>query len=206
MNVLSSDMCISTQGQNKRPCEQMAEAGRTGAHHKIDGIMRKEDYMGTLKQHLKISAKWRCSRDRLSSLPQSTGCQLSQRCAHSAAGDMGSFDYLFKVLVVGDSTVGKTSLLNRYVHDVFGKEYKMTMGVDFALKVVQWSDTEMVRLQLWDIAGKQGACANLISLIQLYGCMENHQSAVNFHRLPHCRNLVLHLLLTYATILQCEKI
>lgn len=41
---------------------------------------------------------------------------------------MGGFDYLFKVLVVGDSTVGKTSLLNRYVHDVFGKDYKATMG------------------------------------------------------------------------------
>ncbi|XP_063811223.1 ras-related protein Rab-7L1 isoform X2 [Pseudophryne corroboree] len=41
---------------------------------------------------------------------------------------MGSFDHLFKVLVVGDSSVGKSSLLNRYVNDVFGKEYKMTMG------------------------------------------------------------------------------
>ncbi|XP_077151255.1 ras-related protein Rab-7L1 [Ranitomeya variabilis] len=77
---------------------------------------------------------------------------------------MGSFDYLFKVLVVGDSTVGKTSLLHRYVHDVFGKEYKMTMGVDFALKVVQWSDTEMVRLQLWDIAGQE----RFTSMTRLY--------------------------------------
>ncbi|KAG9485467.1 ras-related protein Rab-7L1 [Eleutherodactylus coqui] len=77
---------------------------------------------------------------------------------------MGSFDYLFKVLVVGDSAVGKTSLLNRYVHDVFGKEYKMTMGVDFALKVVQWSDTELVRLQLWDIAGQE----RFTSMTRLY--------------------------------------
>ncbi|KAM3933064.1 ras-related protein Rab-7L1 isoform 1-T1 [Leptodactylus fuscus] len=77
---------------------------------------------------------------------------------------MGSFDYLFKVLVVGDTAVGKTSLLNRYVHDVFGKEYKMTMGVDFALKVVQWSDTEMVRLQLWDIAGQE----RFTSMTRLY--------------------------------------
>ncbi|XP_044144373.1 LOW QUALITY PROTEIN: ras-related protein Rab-7L1 [Bufo gargarizans] len=77
---------------------------------------------------------------------------------------MGSFDYLFKVLVVGDSAVGKTSLLNRYVHDVFGKDYKMTMGVDFALKVVQWSDAEMVRLQLWDIAGQE----RFTSMTRLY--------------------------------------
>lgn len=77
---------------------------------------------------------------------------------------MGGFDYLFKVLVVGDSTVGKTSLLNRYVHDVFGKDYKATMGVDFALKVVQWSDTEMVRLQLWDIAGQE----RFTSMTRLY--------------------------------------
>ncbi|XP_069800546.1 ras-related protein Rab-7L1 [Dendropsophus ebraccatus] len=77
---------------------------------------------------------------------------------------MATFDYLFKVLVVGDCTVGKTSLLNRYVHDVFGKDYKTTMGVDFALKVVQWSDTEMVRLQLWDIAGQE----RFTSMTRLY--------------------------------------
>ncbi|KAM4795496.1 ras-related protein Rab-7L1 [Rhinophrynus dorsalis] len=77
---------------------------------------------------------------------------------------MGNFDHLFKVLVIGDSTVGKTSLLHRYVHDVFGKDYKMTMGVDFALKVVQWSDTETVRLQLWDIAGQE----RFTSMTRLY--------------------------------------
>ncbi|KAM9320485.1 ras-related protein Rab-7L1 [Gastrophryne carolinensis] len=77
---------------------------------------------------------------------------------------MGSFDQLFKVLVVGDSCVGKTSLLNRYVHDVFGRDYKMTMGVDFALKVVQWSETEVIRLQLWDIAGQE----RFTSMTRLY--------------------------------------
>ncbi|XP_053313693.1 ras-related protein Rab-7L1 [Spea bombifrons] len=77
---------------------------------------------------------------------------------------MGSFDHLFKVLVVGDSAVGKTSFLHRYVHDIFGKEYKMTMGVDFALKVVQWSDMETIRLQLWDIAGQE----RFTSMTRLY--------------------------------------
>lgn len=69
---------------------------------------------------------------------------------------MGSRDHLFKVLVVGDAAVGKTSLVQRYSQDSFSKHYKSTVGVDFALKVLQWSDSEMVRLQLWDIAGKMG--------------------------------------------------
>uniref|UniRef100_A0A8C5LT84 Ras-related protein Rab n=1 Tax=Leptobrachium leishanense TaxID=445787 RepID=A0A8C5LT84_9ANUR len=77
---------------------------------------------------------------------------------------MGSFDHLFKVLVIGDSRVGKTSLLHRYVHDLFACDYKTTMGVDFALKVVQWSDTETVRLQLWDIAGQE----RFTSLTRIY--------------------------------------
>lgn len=69
---------------------------------------------------------------------------------------MGSRDHLFKVLVVGDAAVGKTSLVQRYSQDSFSKHYKSTVGVDFALKVLQWSDSEMVRLQLWDIAGNVG--------------------------------------------------
>uniref|UniRef100_W5N062 Ras-related protein Rab n=2 Tax=Lepisosteus oculatus TaxID=7918 RepID=W5N062_LEPOC len=64
-------------------------------------------------------------------------------------------DYLFKILVIGDGQVGKTSLVQRYVNDRFSKHYKSTVGVDFAVKVLQWSDTETVRLQLWDIAGQE---------------------------------------------------
>ncbi|KAJ7404076.1 hypothetical protein WISP_147601 [Willisornis vidua] len=65
---------------------------------------------------------------------------------------MGQRDRMFKVLVVGDATVGKTSLVQRYANDSFNRHYKSTVGVDFALKVVQWSESETVRLQLWDIA------------------------------------------------------
>ncbi|KAI1893141.1 hypothetical protein AGOR_G00140860 [Albula goreensis] len=68
---------------------------------------------------------------------------------------MESRDYLFKVLVIGNGHVGKTSLVHRYVNDKFSKHYKITVGVDFALKVLAWSDTETVRLQLWDIAGQE---------------------------------------------------
>ncbi|NWX88202.1 RAB7L protein, partial [Nothoprocta ornata] len=77
---------------------------------------------------------------------------------------MGHRDRMFKVLVVGDATVGKTSLVQRYAHDSFNRHYKSTVGVDFALKVVQWSDSETVRLQLWDIAGQE----RFTSMTRLY--------------------------------------
>ena len=62
-------------------------------------------------------------------------------------------EYLFKIIVVGDVGVGKTSLINkRYVHNMFSHQYKSTIGVDFALKVLNWDNETIVRLQLWDIA------------------------------------------------------
>ncbi|EGD79726.1 rab GTPase [Salpingoeca rosetta] len=64
-------------------------------------------------------------------------------------------ELLYKVLVVGDSGVGKTSLIKRYVHGVASDKYKATIGVDFALKVLQVNENTTVRLQLWDIAGQE---------------------------------------------------
>lgn len=62
-------------------------------------------------------------------------------------------ELLFKVLVIGDLGVGKTSIIKRYVHQIFSQHYRATIGVDFALKVLQWDDDTVIRLQLWDIAG-----------------------------------------------------
>jgi hypothetical protein len=70
---------------------------------------------------------------------------------------------LFKVIIIGDPTVGKTSFVQRYVQNSYKRDYKGTVGVDFALKVVKWSDTHTAKLQLWDIAGKK-LCAGLFSV------------------------------------------
>lgn len=64
-------------------------------------------------------------------------------------------EHLFKILVIGDLGVGKTSLIKRYVHNFFSTHYKATIGVDFALKILDLPDNTIVRLQLWDIAGQE---------------------------------------------------
>lgn len=62
---------------------------------------------------------------------------------------------LFKVIIIGDPTVGKTSFVQRYVQDTFKRDYKGTVGVDFALKILKWNENQTVKLQLWDIAGQE---------------------------------------------------
>lgn len=61
---------------------------------------------------------------------------------------------MFKVLLIGDPSVGKTSFVQRYINNDFRLDYKGTVGVDFALKVIHLTNDLVVKLQLWDIAGK----------------------------------------------------
>ena len=65
-------------------------------------------------------------------------------------------EFLFKILVIGELGTGKTSFIKRYVHQFFSDHYRATIGVDFALKLLQWDEEgTIVRLQLWDIAGQE---------------------------------------------------
>ncbi|KAJ7956924.1 ras-related protein Rab7-like [Quillaja saponaria] len=61
---------------------------------------------------------------------------------------------LLKVIVLGDSGVGKTSLMNRYVYQKFSQQYKATIGADFVTKELQIDD-KLVTLQIWDTAGQE---------------------------------------------------
>uniref|UniRef100_A0A0D6R3W2 Ras-related protein Rab7 n=1 Tax=Araucaria cunninghamii TaxID=56994 RepID=A0A0D6R3W2_ARACU len=61
---------------------------------------------------------------------------------------------LLKVIILGDSGVGKTSLMNQYVNKKFSNQYKATIGADFLTKEVQVED-RLVTMQIWDTAGQE---------------------------------------------------
>ena len=64
------------------------------------------------------------------------------------------YDYMFKILLLGDAGVGKTSLMWRFSEDVFNKTYISTIGIDFKLRTVEL-EGKRVRLQVWDTAGQE---------------------------------------------------
>lgn len=63
--------------------------------------------------------------------------------------------FAFKLLLVGEPEVGKTSLIKRYVDDFFKEGYQITLGVDFLSKKVNIKDRELT-FQIWDVAGQSG--------------------------------------------------
>lgn len=73
----------------------------------------------------------------------------------TAAAVTGPTEHLYKVLVIGEFGVGKTSLIRRYTEGYFSPNYKLTIGVDFALKSLEWDNNTKINLQLWDIAGHE---------------------------------------------------
>ncbi|CAM0137809.1 Rab GTPase ypt31 [Umbelopsis sp. WA50703] len=64
------------------------------------------------------------------------------------------YDYLFKVVLIGDSGVGKTNLLSRFTRNEFNLESKSTIGVEFATRSIQ-VDSKTIKAQIWDTAGQE---------------------------------------------------
>jgi len=64
------------------------------------------------------------------------------------------YDYLFKLLLIGDSGVGKSCLLLRFAENAFTDSYLSTIGVDFKIRTIE-ADGKMLKLQIWDTAGQE---------------------------------------------------
>lgn len=74
-------------------------------------------------------------------------------------------DYVFKIVLIGDSAVGKSQLLARFARNEFSLDSKATIGVEFQTKTLL-VDNRTVKAQIWDTAGQE-RCA-LFTLIFLY--------------------------------------
>lgn len=65
-----------------------------------------------------------------------------------------SYDYLFKLLLIGDSGVGKTSILFKFSEDTFSPAFISTIGIDFKIRTIT-VDGKKIKLQVWDTAGQE---------------------------------------------------
>jgi Ras-related protein Rab-8A len=64
------------------------------------------------------------------------------------------YDHLFKLLIIGESGVGKTCLLLRFTDDSFTANHLTTIGIDFKIKIINLEE-KLIKLQIWDTAGQE---------------------------------------------------
>lgn len=67
---------------------------------------------------------------------------------------MPNYDYTFKILLLGDASVGKTSFTKRYCYNIFNPSERLTIGVDFHVKTIELNEKK-IKLQIWDVGGEE---------------------------------------------------
>merc|ERR1712070_376882 len=71
-----------------------------------------------------------------------------------AAAKKTPYDMLVKLLLIGDSAVGKSALLTRYSEDAYSEAFVSTIGIDFKIRTIEL-DGLRIKLQIWDTAGQE---------------------------------------------------
>ena len=77
-------------------------------------------------------------------------------------------EFVYKIVILGEAAVGKTSLLNRFCEDTFNEDYKPTLGANIIRKDVNIEENTKVRLIMWDLAGQEKY--NVIRSMYFQGC------------------------------------
>eukprot|EP00345_Euplotes_harpa_P013831 CAMPEP_0168337616 /NCGR_PEP_ID=MMETSP0213-20121227/12300_1 /TAXON_ID=151035 /ORGANISM="Euplotes harpa, Strain FSP1.4" /LENGTH=176 /DNA_ID=CAMNT_0008343147 /DNA_START=8 /DNA_END=538 /DNA_ORIENTATION=- len=79
---------------------------------------------------------------------------IKDKIDQSSSDDDEPENLQYKVILLGNGTVGKTSIINRFCEDYFAKSYKQTIGVDFYVKRLELPENIYTALQVWDIGGQ----------------------------------------------------
>jgi len=66
--------------------------------------------------------------------------------------DIRPHDHLFSIIIIGDTAVGKSSLMTKFADNKYSESYKPTIGIDFKTKKIE-IDGKLIKLQVWDTAG-----------------------------------------------------
>ena len=77
---------------------------------------------------------------------------------------MTEYDLLYKIILVGDASSGKSSFLLQYTHEDYNKNFLTTIGFEFGSKVLQMEDGKKVKLHIWDTVGQE----NFKSILKSY--------------------------------------
>ena len=72
----------------------------------------------------------------------------------ASKGSKQDYEFIFKVLLIGNSNVGKSSLFLKFVDDIWNDTFVPTIGVDFKIKTFE-IDTKKIKMQIWDTAGQE---------------------------------------------------
>jgi Ras-related protein Rab-8A len=78
----------------------------------------------------------------------------TSNASSAASSKNASYDYLIKMLLIGDSGVGKSCLLLRFSDDSFTPSFITTIGIDFKIRTIEL-DGKRIKLQIWDTAGQE---------------------------------------------------
>uniref|UniRef100_A0AC35U807 Ras-related protein Rab-3 n=1 Tax=Rhabditophanes sp. KR3021 TaxID=114890 RepID=A0AC35U807_9BILA len=149
-DALIDVLMIETFGQDNGEGDQKES---TPPRNSADGAPSRRPTLGLSKWPAFVSSKRPASSSSRREMSQQIAQQTAAGSSAAPSGDQ-NFDYMFKLLIIGNSSVGKTSFLFRYCDDSFTSAFVSTVGIDFKVKTVFRGD-KRVKLQIWDTAGQE---------------------------------------------------
>lgn len=99
--------------------------------------------------------------------PQMASAQDARFGQKDSSSDQ-NFDYMFKLLIIGNSSVGKTSFLFRYADDSFTSAFVSTVGIDFKVKTV-FKNEKRIKLQIW-VSDFELTPSFILGVLDIRGC------------------------------------